>query len=115
MIKVFDSYEDFLNRDDKSINGCSHDFFSLHGLNEDNDTTFLKKNIGCWNCLDCIGCTDCIDCEKCYNGLENKQCKFCDFCTNCIKCISCEKCNSCDFCEDCYCCNGAYCSQSSIF
>lgn len=49
--QVFETYTDFLEREDKKINGVSPNFA---GVCDD-------SNVGCWNCVDC---TDCKDCKK---------------------------------------------------
>ena len=66
--KIFKSYEDFLNRADKEVNGVSEDFAAKHpDYEKQNDT-----NIGCWNCYDCHYCEFCEYCESCQ---FSKSCK----------------------------------------
>ena len=76
--KIYESYADFLNREDKTINGVSEDFASEHpDFEKDNET-----NVGCWNCYDCKYCEFC---ENSYN---------CMFCISCVSCVSCYDCIS---------------------
>ena len=47
--EIFETYEDFLKREDKKVNGVSAAFAENNpNWEEDN-----KTNIGCWNCSDC--------------------------------------------------------------
>jgi len=61
MTKIFESYEQFLLREDKKINGVSKEY-----INFENDNI---HNIGCW---DCSGCRDCIGCIDSSDILQNK-------------------------------------------
>ena len=52
---IFNSYKEFYNRPDKSINGVSIDFtLQYPNCKRDNET-----NIGCYDCADCINCSNC--------------------------------------------------------
>jgi hypothetical protein len=58
---IFETYSDFLNREDVELNGVSKEFAELH-------PDFEKQNItneGCWNSSGCSGCSDCSDCSRC--------------------------------------------------
>jgi len=74
--KIFNSYEEFLLREDKKQNGMSENFYKLHEefliIHTDNN------NEGCWNCLNCVKCKDCVFCENC---------KLCENCTHCKECL----------------------------
>lgn len=51
---IFKSFEEFQQREDKSVNGVSQEFADNHTYFEaDNET-----NKGCWNCTLCTLCTD---------------------------------------------------------
>ena len=63
--QIFNSYQDFLNREDKTINGVSIKFsVEYPNYAEQNET-----NDGCWNCRSCSDCSYfsycsyCIDCK----------------------------------------------------
>ena len=61
--RIYETYEDFKNREDKTINGVSKDF----AINYPNYEEMNETNKGCWNCS-C--CSNCVDCEGC-DGLDN--------------------------------------------
>lgn len=73
--QVFETYEDFLARKDKNINGVSPDF-----TGECDDS-----NVGCWNCTDCTNCTNCTNCTDCTDCTDCKNCLACDDCIDCKK------------------------------
>jgi len=53
---IFNSYEEFSNRPDKSINGVSTQFALTY-------TNFIGQNLtnnGCYNCVNCTNCTNCV-------------------------------------------------------
>lgn len=91
---IFKSYTDFLNREDKSINGVS-ETFAKGNANWDIQNI---NNVGCWNCatstgcsfsrglVDCTDCTDCVDCSGCIE---------CASSNDCIDCLECNGCNDC--------------------
>ena len=60
MTLIFNSYQEFLNREDEDINGVSTAFAEAYpNYGKDNET-----NKGCWNCSycsDCSGCSGCSD------------------------------------------------------
>jgi hypothetical protein len=60
MTKIFKSKTEFLNRDDKTINGVSAEFAGENLEFEKQN----KTNEGCWNCSRCSGCSDCSGLEK---------------------------------------------------
>jgi hypothetical protein len=57
--EIFESYEDFVNREDKSVNGVSPEYAGNHPDYE----LMNESNVGCWNC---VACTECVDCVRCY-------------------------------------------------
>ena len=59
-IQSFESYEEFLNREDKTINGYL----------EGNEEPILVDCESCWMCYDCKECFNCIRCNDCKNCLE---------------------------------------------
>lgn len=76
--EIFNSYSDFLIRENKGINGVSQDF-------ADNNKNYIEQNEtndGCWNCYGCeycYNCSNCLDCYKCNNcfdleGLSSTTC-----------------------------------------
>ena len=68
--EISKSYEDFLNRPDKNVNGVSPEFAKKNPDWEEDNAT----NTGCWNC---------------------KSCDSCYFCKSCYSCNSCDSCKSC--------------------
>ena len=69
--KIFKSYENFLKREDKNINGVSEDFAAEHPDFEESN----ESKSGCWNCYDCKNCESCnwcVSCELC-NWCENRE------------------------------------------
>jgi len=86
-IQIFENYEEFCNRKDKTINGVSQQF--LDGNNRTLETLNLRYCMGCYNCYECFNCDDCIYCVKCKN------------CKNCGRCCDCENCYNCELCCDC--------------
>ena len=79
MTQVFNSYDDFLNREDKKINGVDKNFALNNPLFLDENTT----NQGCWNC---IGCSDCIDSISCRDSRLLRGCSGCSGCSRCSRC-----------------------------
>ena len=88
--QIFESYEAFSQRKDKTINGVSQAFAEQHDIYERDNQT----NLGCWNCLTCRQCINCIDCEKC------TFCLGCRVCEESRSCIDCTRCDHCDQCID---------------
>ena len=68
--QVYRSLDEFLAREDKTVNGVS-EAYSIQWPNfiEDNET-----NTGCWNCNDCVGCVECNDCYDCTDCTECFDC-----------------------------------------
>lgn len=56
--EIFESYEDFVNREDKSVNGVNQDYADFHPDFE----MMNETNSGCWNCVACFNCVDCVAC-----------------------------------------------------
>jgi len=69
--KVYETYEQFASREDKSANGVSPAFAEKHPDYEKEN----ESNVGCWNCIYCNHCSYCRDCEGCQNC---KDCKACN-------------------------------------
>ena len=98
MTQVFNSYEEFLLREDKTVNGRSPNFSGEEGVD----------NVGCWNCTDCArcaGCTGCTDCARCANCARCTDCADCARCARCANCARCTgcciRCTDCTDCDDC--------------
>lgn len=71
--QIFKSYEDFLNRPDKTVNGVSEDFAKANpNYGDDN-----SNNTGCWNCSECRNCKDCEWCKRCYYCENCYECEYC--------------------------------------
>jgi hypothetical protein len=86
---VFNTYQDFLKREDKSVNGVTPEFAKANpNYEKDNET-----NKGCWNCKICehclfctccinlkysIGCSNILDPENYKGGKVDLCCKSCD-------------------------------------
>ena len=59
--KIYSTYAEFSEREDKTINGVSPEFAAQHpNWEQDN-----KTNTGCWNCTSCEGCIECVWCSGC--------------------------------------------------
>lgn len=88
LVRLFSSYEAFLKREDKSINGT---LFKENVANE-------SSNTGCWECL---YCENCKNCENCIGSINCVDCKHLLWSLNCLQCENCENCNYCRGCSDC--------------
>ncbi len=66
MTQIFKSYDDFLDRTDKRVNGVSEAFAAKH---PDWETTNTGCS-GCFNCVRCSNCMWCLSCEDC-KGMTN--------------------------------------------
>ena len=108
--KIFENYQEFLLREDKSENGVSVKF-STENPNWESEN---EKNEMCWNCIDCsdcmgcIGCIGCIDATDCIDCIDCSDCMGCIGCIGCIDatdCIDCSDCSDCFGCRDCRDCN----------
>jgi hypothetical protein len=101
--KVYRSYEEFLLRKDKSINGVTKSFLkekemSLNMAIEDN-----QNNKGCFNCYRCNrcdSCVNCIDCEDLYHCKDTYHCYDSSHLDDCYCCQRCKHCKSCNDCSD---------------
>jgi len=63
---IFENFEEFEKREDKTANGFSAAFAKLYPNYEKHNET----NEGCWNCTFCYYCDDCrycVDCRLCSN------------------------------------------------
>lgn len=81
--EVFNSYEDFLKRKDKSINGVCKKFIAIApNYKKDN-----KTNTACWNCEGCINCNNCINSARCVG---------CEYCVDCIDLTNSSYCRECE-------------------
>ena len=103
-IQEFNSFKEFEQRLDKTINGY------LVGT----DKPKLTNCVGCWSCYhcyDCIDCTDCYNCQRCINCSDCKGCikcfdlKFSKQCSGCVDCTECFDCKGCTGCSDCQGCS----------
>lgn len=63
MTQIFEFYSDFLDRENKDINGVSKEF-SLGNTNFEKEN---ETNKGCWNCFGCSRCSDCSVCSRCFD------------------------------------------------
>ena len=82
--KIFENYDSFFKREDKSINGVTEHFAKKHSIDLDLD----NENYGCWNCKGCRYCEYCKDCMGCFN------CKDCNECNDCYECYDWEACEN---------------------
>ena len=95
---VFNSYEEFLNRPDKSINGVIASFALAH-------PDYISQNLTNKGCFNLIKCTNCIDCKWC-DGCHNcHYCRYSSYCNDCINCRQLDYCNDCLKCSFSYHCN----------
>jgi hypothetical protein len=102
--RVYNSYDDFLNRENKQDNGVSVAFDNEHPDYIDQN----KTNMGCYDCIDCLHCKDCIRCTDCYDCVD---CSDCSKCKRCLDCSSCNRCRECKRCTDCI--GRKYCTDCS--
>ena len=89
---VFNSYEEFLNRPDKSINGVSISF----ALDYPDFSNQNLTNKGCFNLASCTNCTSCTWCRNCNNCYNCSHSSTCNHCINCNDCYDCDNCINCD-------------------
>ena len=68
--EIFKNYADFLNREDKELNGVSESF-----AKQNPDYNLEKNNKACWNCSSCRSCSDCSSCSSCSDCSEKKNTK----------------------------------------
>jgi hypothetical protein len=64
--QIFNNYSDFLNREDKDLNGVSKEFAE----NNPNWESENETNDACWNCSDCWNCSNCSYCSGKANNKE---------------------------------------------
>lgn len=79
-VRVFKSYEDFLAREDKTLNGVSAEYAqTFNSLRSFHDSVIKgnKTNVGCWNCTHCRYCLDCVNCTLCKNSERLDSCIKC--------------------------------------
>lgn len=81
--KIFNSVNDFINREDKTLNGVSLEFVAKYPNWEKENQT----NIGCWDCYNCTECTYSYNLNSCH---KCNDCYFCVHCINCIRCVICK-------------------------
>ena len=87
--EIYNSYGDFLQREDKTLNGVSPDFAARNpGFVEDNST-----NKGCWNTWGSSECSYCWSCDGCHRCENLEYCIDCTDCTGCMDCTDCKGCN----------------------
>ena len=103
--QIFKTYNDFLKRKDKYVNGVSLEF-TKENSNYENDNT---NNIGCWNCMGCKECNWCKWCVECEGCKECNWCRGCYWCEECKGCLYCKLCLKCKWCEGCTRCQ--YCNN----
>lgn len=77
--EVFESYEAFLARPDKTVNGVTGNVADvLPDYELDNAT-----NQGCFNTSRSTGCVDCMDSFTLKNCADCTTCSFCESCVDC--------------------------------
>lgn len=79
--QIFNSYDEFKDREDKSVNGCTQRFLDRNNLTFEQFVEMNSTNEGCWQCIGCKGCVDCKDCLRC------EDCEDCVDCVDCIRCV----------------------------
>ncbi|MBO9613394.1 MAG: hypothetical protein J7619_11895 [Dyadobacter sp.] len=62
--QIFQGYFEFIQREDKTVNGVSAEFAQENPDFEKQNET----NKGCWNCSDCSGCSRCSRCSYLTNA-----------------------------------------------
>ena len=77
---IFNSYYDFLQREDLAVNGVSCAFAKANPNYEEDSET----NVGCWECINCIRCGWCIDCKKCTESFDCIRCEECVGCSSLV-------------------------------
>lgn len=66
--EIYENYDAFFKREDKSINGVSPEFAQANP-----DWADERGNEGCWDCADCARCARCArcaDCSGCFDCAE---------------------------------------------
>ena len=80
MTNIYNSYSDFLDREDLDDNGVSPEFAAEH-------PDFVELNLTNKSCWDCSGCSDCSGCWDC------SRCSDCSDCSGCSRCSRCSRCS----------------------
>ena len=93
--QIYDTIQDFWNREDKTTNGVSKEFSKANPRWEEE-----RENEGCWNCSRCFGCSDCFGCSRCSDCSDCFECFRCSDCSSCSDCFGCSDCSSCFSCSD---------------
>jgi hypothetical protein len=72
--KIYNSYLEFLNREQQEENGVSKEFAEKHPDYEKENSTNKACSgcFGCFDCSGCFGCSDCFGCSRC-SGLKNSK------------------------------------------
>jgi hypothetical protein len=94
---IFNSYNEFLKRPDKLINGVSQDFANENPKYE----AMNETNKACWNCSSCYDCSYCSSCYDCSSCSSCYDCSYCSSCSSCYDCSYCSSCYDCSYCSDC--------------
>lgn len=92
--EIFENYEAFQQRPDKSVSGVSRIFAEQ---NPDWKAT-NRTNIGCWNCADCAYCQDCDSCMDCHGCRQCVRCGAAVDCQACVDSYGLHKCSACRHC-----------------
>lgn len=79
--QIFKDYEEFLNIEDKTVNGVTQEFLDKHG-NEYDYVQDNETNNGCFNCHRCTHCIECEFCMRCDTCEGCRDCEYCDKATN---------------------------------
>ena len=89
--EIFNSYEEFLNRPNKSINGVIASFALEH-------PDYISQNSTNKGCFNLTNCTNCVDCKWCCGSHNCHYCRYCCHCNDCNDCIKCSFCYNCNNC-----------------
>jgi len=81
MVQVFNSYEEFNDRKDKTICGISVEFSVKYPDYLINN----KTNIGCWNCVGCYRCVNCFECVSCIDCKDMLKSTSSTDCYGCVE------------------------------
>jgi len=80
--KIFKSYSDFLERENKDVNGVSESFSVKYPDYQLENIT----NKGCWNYSGC---------QNCGKSSYLDDCNYCRDCQNCENCSNCRDLSNC--------------------
>ena len=78
-IKIYMDYIDFLDREDKSTNGCTKKWLDDNKLTLEEVAKSLIQCFGTFNCRDCVFCHDCSSCESCNFCIDCDDCSSCNY------------------------------------